>query len=341
MPDILSEGFTVRAGSIDDLEAVVALFNACSREVLGKEEHDVASTRVEWTTLNFKLETDTRLVLAPSGEIVGWVEVRDISEPHVRIRSWGRVHPRYRELGIGAYLLDWAERRARQAIPTAPPGARVILTQGALKQDASAQELLGKAGFKPIRRFLRMLIEINAPLPEPTWPEGITIREFIPGRDDRPLVAAVREAFRDHWGYVEESFEGELEQWQHWMKEADDFDPTLWYLALDGDEIAGFSVCWPKSPGDPNTGSVEVLGVRRQWRRRGLALALLRHSFREFHRRGKEKVVLGVDSESLTGATRLYEKAGMHVDREYISYEKELRPGADLITRAVEDPPSR
>ena len=331
----LPEGFTARPGSLDDIEGAVALFNACSMELVGKDVEDIADRRVAWTTPKFDLARDTRVVVNPVGEIVGYVEVWDTSEPHVRVWSWGRVHPGYRGRGIGTYLLSWAEERARQAIPKAPPGARVIMQHGALKQDTSARELLESAGFKLVRYFWRMMIELDSPPPEPKWPGGISVRTFVPREDDRPMVAAIREAFRDHWGYVEQPFEEELEEWRHWMKESEDFDPTLWFLALDGDEIAGFSLCWPKVPEDPQMGSVDELGVRRPWRRRGLALALLHHSFGEFYRRRKAKVVLGVDSESLTGATRLYEKAGMHVDREYLNYEKELRPGVDLATRSI------
>ena len=97
------------------------------------------------------------------------------------------------------------------------------------------------------------------------------------------------------------------------------------------------SLCHPKVVEDPDMGWVDVLGVRRPWRRRGLALALLHHTFGEFYQRGKRKVGLGVDAQSLTGATRLYEKAGMHVQRQYATYEKELRPGEELSTQSVED----
>jgi mycothiol synthase len=76
--------------------------------------------------------------------------------------------------------------------------------------------------------------------------------------------------------------------------------------------------------------------VRRPWRRAGLGLALLRHSFGEFYRRGTYKVVLGVDSQNLTGATRLYERAGMYIELQYDAYEKELRAGIDLSTQSLE-----
>jgi ribosomal protein S18 acetylase RimI-like enzyme len=90
---------------------------------------------------------------------------------------------------------------------------------------------------------------------------------------------------------------------------------------------AGFSLCWQKSFGDPDMGWVGTLGVLRPWRRRGLGLALLQHSFARLYERGQRKVGLGVDAQSLTGATRLYEKAGMHSNpqRQISAFELELR----------------
>ena len=83
-------------------------------------------------------------------------------------------------------------------------------------------------------------------------------------------------------------------------------------------------------------GWLSTLAVRRPWRRQGIALALLHHTFREFHRRGRYRVGLGVDSANLTGATRLYEKAGMRISRQWDAYEKELRPGRELSTQTLE-----
>ncbi len=86
-------------------------------------------------------------------------------------------------------------------------------------------------------------------------------------------------------------------------------------------------------------GWVGSLSVRRPWRRRGLGLALLLHSFHALQERGKARVGLGVDAQNLTGATRLYEKAGMHSDprRQWSVYEKELRPGIELSVQTMED----
>ncbi len=84
-------------------------------------------------------------------------------------------------------------------------------------------------------------------------------------------------------------------------------------------------------------GWVATLGVRRNWRRQGIALALLHHSFGEFYRRGVRKVGLGVDAGSLTGATRLYEKAGMHVASQFDKYEKEIRAGKEISVQSIEE----
>lgn len=115
------------------------------------------------------------------------------------------------------------------------------------------------------------------------------------------------------------------------------FDPTLWFLAMAGEEVAGISLCYDHAFDDHEMGWVGSLGVRRPWRGQGLGLALLQHSFQEFHRRGKARGGLSVDAESLTGATRLYLKAGMHSDpqRQFNLFEKELRPGFDMSTQVV------
>jgi ribosomal protein S18 acetylase RimI-like enzyme len=142
----------------------------------------------------------------------------------------------------------------------------------------------------------------------------------------------VRDAFRDHWGVSEHSEEVSMEAWRKIRLEAPDFDPTLYFLAMDGDQIAGASLCRPSLPEDERMGYVWTLAVGRPWRKRGLGEALLRHSFQEFYRRGKLRAALHVDADSLTGAVRLYEKVGMRSDPQRLMtrFEKVLRPGRDL-----------
>jgi ribosomal protein S18 acetylase RimI-like enzyme len=136
---------------------------------------------------------------------------------------------------------------------------------------------------------------------------------------------------------VEEPFEEGLAHFKHMMTGYEGFDPSLFFLAMDGDEIAGISLCPPSAIGDGTMGWVGTLGVRRPWRKRGLGLALLRHSFGEFYRRGMHKVGLGVDAENLTGALRLYENAGMHIESAFDLFEKELRPGREISVESLGD----
>ncbi len=334
----LDGGYIMRPAALDDVAGAVAVFNACSRQLLGVEEFDADNYRVEWEIPGLNLETDVRVVVAPDGKVVACMEVWDLLDSHVRVNFFGRVHPDHQGRGLGTALVRWAEARARQAVDKAPEGTRVFMLTGVLDANRDAQGLFRSEGFELVRHHWRMVIEMdaNAPPPAPELPDGIVVRPLRFGQDDRAAIQAVRDSFRDHWGYVEQPFEEELERWQHFMKNDKDFDPSIWFLAWDGDEVAGVSLCWPKTNDDPDMGWVGTLGVRRPWRRKGLGLALLRHSFGEFYRRGHGRVGLGVDAQSLTGATRLYEKAGMRVARVYNNYEKELRPGVNLSTQSVQ-----
>jgi ribosomal protein S18 acetylase RimI-like enzyme len=181
-----------------------------------------------------------------------------------------------------------------------------------------------------------MVIDLEEMPPRPFWSDGITVRTMQGLEEARDVIWAIEEAFRDHWGYVEQPFETEYQRWLHFIKNDEQYDPTLWFLAVEGDKIVGISCCKAKTNEDPDMAWVSTLGVRKPWRRKGIALALLHHTFREFYRRGKRRVGLGVDGFSLTGATRLYEKAGMKSVRQFAVFEKEIRSGRDIVRRSLD-----
>ena len=110
--------------------------------------------------------------------------------------------------------------------------------------------------------------------------------------------------------------------------------PDLWFLAESSGDPAGMCVCALEQPDDPlaASGYIGSLGVVRSHRGRGLGLALLRHGIATLYARGRRRVALHVDSESLTGATRLYERAGMSVVRTSVAFERELRPASRVPT---------
>ena len=334
----LPPGYTVRPATLQDVPQVVETLNAASRAIMGVEKHNPTDLANEWGDPGFEPERDTLLVYDPDGRLVGYQEVYDPSDPHVRIGTWGQVHPDYTGCGIGSYLLEWAEQRARSAIPKAPPEAQVLLDAFILTIHPKAIELYNHNGFDVVRYNLRMVIDLNGHPAEPVWPEGISVRPMVLGQDERAIVTAIRESFRDHWGFVERPFDADLAHFEHRKQEKDYFDPDLQFIAWDGDQVAGISLCLPKWFDDPELGWVSTLGVLRPWRRRGLGLALLQHSFQELYRRGQRRVGLGVDASSLTGATQLYLKAGMQSDpnRQFALLHKVLRPGKDLSTQTVE-----
>ncbi len=174
-------------------------------------------------------------------------------------------------------------------------------------------------GFAPARHSYRMEIDLAEDVREPRWPEGIAVR--VSGEEDyRTVYDAVIEVWQDTSDPMDETFE----EWAHWMIESPSFDPTLWFLAFSGDELAGFSLCREDS-NDSHAGYVASLGVRRPWRKQGLGEALLLHSFAEFRLRGYTRATLGVDASSPTGATRLYERAGMRAYRDTVFLERPVR----------------
>jgi mycothiol synthase len=339
MEDRLPEGYRYRPPTLQDVGATVEMLNSCSKQLIGVEEYTGPQFDREWRTPGYNLETDARLVIAPDGRVVAFYEVWDPGDPHTLVFIWGRVHPEHVGRGIGSFLLSWAEGRACQAIAKTPQEAHVVLRAHVMSIDEAAQQLFRDSGFELIRHSWRMVINLNGSPPVPEWPEGITLRHLVVGQDERAVFQAVDESFKDHWGHLERPFEEEFARWKHSLESTEDFDPSLIFLAMDGDEIAGVSLCLPKIIEDPQMGWVRTLCVRRPWRRRGLGMALLLHSFREFHNRGKSRVGLGVDAQNLTGATGLYFKAGMHPDpaRQYSLYEKELRSGRDISIHTVQD----
>ncbi len=331
----LPEGYVLRGATLNDLPEAVEMFNTCSRQLQGTDEVTLESYQREWEIPLLNLPEDVKVVIAPDGSIAACQELWDLFDPHTRINTWGRVHPKHQGRGLATALLRWAEERARQAIPRAPEGARVVLLNWINSLDTAAHEALLRAGFSLIRHSYRMRIELTEAPPAPVWPEAITLRPFDPERDLEAVVQADGEAFRDHWGYIQRPFEQDLQLFRHWLSEPR-FDPTLWFVAVHGAEVAGVSLCDAWTDEDPDQGWVGSLGVRRPYRKQGLGLALLRHSFGEFYRRGRKAAGLGVDAQNLTGALRLYEKAGMRVFRKQNAYEKELRPGVELSTQTVE-----
>jgi mycothiol synthase len=314
MTDSLPFGYVFRPPIMADAQGVADLIAARDVADFGSTDSSAEEVQNYWEAPRFDLQQDARILVAPDGVIAGYEEVYPRSAE--RLEFDGYVHPREAGRGFGTWLLRWAEERARQRVGEMRTAGQVILRGNTAAVDQNASAMFNAAGFGLVRQFWRMEIEMTSPPDQPAWPAGIAVRAMRPAHDERLVHATVEEAFADHWGHVPRSFE----DWEQTVLHSEGFDPALTFMALDGQEVAGVVVNRQR-----DIAWVWQLAVRRAWRKRGLGLALLLHSFNAFYQRGDRAVGLGVDSQSQTGATRLYEKAGMHVTRQYDTYEKILR----------------
>ena len=210
--------------------------------------------------------------------------------------------------GLGTEIIERGEAFARAE------GVGKILV-AAPEPDAAARALLESRGYREVRRFYEMAIELTEEPPEPVLPPGLVLDEL---HDDEyeAFYEALNEAFAEHWEWHPKPYEEwiALRQGQH----RDEHGP-IWFVVRDGDELAAVTRNDASVAGG---GYVGAIGVRPAWRGKGLAKALLYRTFAEFWRRGTTRVTLDVDSQNATGAVALYERVGMHVDTCGVAFEK-------------------
>jgi mycothiol synthase len=317
----LPHGYTVRSPTEEDIPAILALFRDFDLAEQGQADPWTPQSILgDWQDLD--PATDAWTVWAPDGQLAGYATIMD--DGAGRFLADGYVHPTRQGQGIGSTIIDLTEQRTAALVETQPADARLVIVNNIMANSAPALNLLEARGYALARVFFRMQIEMAEPPPAPAWPEGISVRTCdLTPEDVQHAHDTIEEGFKDHWAHIPRSFD----EWrQHMFNEP--VDLSLWFLAQAGDQMVGATLCRKRQDG---SGWISQVAVLRPWRKRGLGLALLRHAFAAFYSRDVRKVELGVDAQSLTGAQRLYERAGMHVAARYARYEKELRPGRDLM----------
>ncbi|GAP10325.1 acetyltransferases, including N-acetylases of ribosomal proteins [Bellilinea caldifistulae] len=317
------------------LREVVNLLNAAQAAINGKPMTTEEELQAELNSPGFNPETDVRLFLDDEERLVGYAEFWDRGQPHVRLFGFGAVHPQDWGKGIGTMIVQWLEQRAQQSLPLAPTDAQVVIHSSVMARNERAKRLYERLGYHHIRTFYRMRIDFDQPPRKPLLPAGIQIRPIQDEKDLRLGIFADHDSFKDHWGFVQEGedFESFYKRMAYFLQNDPFVDLKNSLLAMDGEEVAGVCFNSTGTVEDARQGWVNILGVRRPWRKRGLGLALLLTSFNTFYALGLTSAGLGVDSANLTGALRLYEQAGMRVEEEYHTYEKELRSGRPLFNR--------
>ena len=310
----LPTGYLLRRPRDEDAQALVDLMVAIDIEEQGAPDTEIEDLKADWSQPRFDKSKDAWTITAPDRSFAGYGWVWD-RVPHVDLQADLYVHPKHRGIGLEQVLLDRIEGRGREHRPDAPAGAEVTVAVFAMAGTAAA-EILERRQYERTRTFYRMTIDLVNGYPEPTTPPGIKIRPFRHGVDDREVHATIEDSFSEHFRFHAESHE----DWATRRMEHPSFDPSLWLVAWDDDAMAGAIL--PFQFGDLSW--VRELGVREAYRGRGIGKALLLATFRMFEQRGSKRVSLGVDAGNTTGATALYEKAGMKVEQRHELYQRPL-----------------
>ena len=310
----LPPGYIAEPARMDDLDEYVALFEAWDLADCGRIDPVRESLAADLSSSASDLQRDTAVVRDPGRHVAAMTQVSAI-DPASSIDLFARVHPAHQGRGLGAAALAWMEDRAVERIPG---GAVPALYNATSDTDRAGVALLAAHGYRHARTFQHLEGDLSGAAP-PRDPDGISIRGFRPGLDDRAFYDTLEDAFRGHFDWQTQPYE----DWRHDVLEGAGFDPSLCFLASDGDDTAG--VVHGMVTGDE--GYVQDVGVRRGHRGRGVGEALLRTVFSAFAARGLARVALNVDAGNETGATRLYERVGMRPRRTWLVHEKHLPAG--------------
>ncbi|MEO8477198.1 MAG: GNAT family N-acetyltransferase, partial [Actinomycetota bacterium] len=302
-----------------DLDALVELFQRADLADVGFADPARDEILETWAQPWFDLARDSLVVQAPDDALVAYCEVV-AKDPSIQLFGYAKVDPPHRRVGIGSYLVGWIESRAVERVPW---GVTVPLRNGHASPDVAAAALFEARGYEHVRSFWHMQRDLEVGYPAPPDPEGITIRFGTKGDDQRAAWAILEEAFKDHFGYEPFAYDEWLAMWSAFPG----YDPTWVLLAFEGEEPVGVSMLLPSE----DIVWVGELGVLAHWRGRGIGMALLQRSFAFIASEGYGHVRIGVDTENTTGATRLYERAGTTVRREYRVVERRIEgaPRAD------------
>ncbi len=294
-------GYTLRRPSSADAEAVAALKRAIEGALYGESDVTADEVRNEWSLPGLSPGDDVWVVEDGGGALVAyalcWLEA-----PPDGAAAEQLVEPAHRRRGLDELLLGLCEARAAELASSAAPADDVSLEVWAHESDARRLELLERHGYREQRAFLRLERDLDDGLDAPAWPAGIRVASFRTGVDDAVVHAAYEDAFADHYG----SGEPDLERWLQSRFAHGSPDLGLWLVAWDGDEAVG-GIEATETPSGAYMGD---LWVRRPWRGRGIARALMLEECAELRRRGMRTAFFGVDAANATGALQLHASLG-------------------------------
>ena len=258
------------------------------------------------------------------GETVayGRVSWHQIDKTNERIYSqFIKIIPEWRNMGIEQAMISWNEKHLREIAADHPRDGKRFFQTYSLENTEKLNTILKGMGYQPTRYFFEMDRPLDV-LPEAALPEDIEVRP-AQKKDYRKIWDASIEAFRDHWGFAEPEEEEYIS-----YSTSRYFQPDLWQVAWDGDEVVASVQNYIDEEYNKKfnvkCGWTEEITTRREWRRRGIAKALIVRSMKMHKALGMTSVALGVDTENPNGALQLYEGLGYKKKRTMITFRKEM-----------------
>ncbi|MGH2358325.1 MAG: GNAT family N-acetyltransferase, partial [Candidatus Limnocylindria bacterium] len=298
-----------------DLPELVRLENAENEADGLNSRVTVEELRALFTNPSEQFDPERDVTIAEiDGQMVGfanreWVDTNDGALREYR--TGGVVDPAWRRRGIGSALLAENRRAARELAATHQNERGRAMGSFTGEHQAGAIALMVGAGYQAVRYFFDMERPTLEDIPDLPLPDGLEVRPITPDLYRRVWDADV-EAFRDHWG----GFDASEASFRRYA-DGPDFDPSLWLIAFDGEEVAGgvINTIYPaqNQAHGVKRGWLDSVFTRRAWRRRGLARALIAGSLARLRESGMTSAMLGVDADNPHAALGLYESAGFVV----------------------------
>ncbi len=327
----LKNDFQIRPARMEDAGIVADLFNLCSQEIIGKNDFESGELTAGWKASNIDLEKDT-LTVFDGENLIGYADIWGFLPPFVRVNTWARVHPNYKNRGIGWALNKWAESRSIELTQKAEKDLQTFTVSYINVEEKESIQLLTDLGAKPVRYSWVMEADIPESLVTMNATTNFTIRPISPDEYFN-IYLLKEETFNDHWGHIDTTEEEGWKEFQSEHLQDPNYDPELWFAAEINGVLAGFIFGNKSTPFGDDYGWVSILGVKREYRKSGIGKALLLHFFQAIKDKGSKRVGLSVDTDSLTGASKLYESVGLRVIEKYVRLEKVLREGLDIRVR--------
>jgi mycothiol synthase len=301
--------FMIKNPTVEDAQAITDLVSLCDIEDIGEPDITLSDVLDMWSSI--PIDTDAWIAISPTNEIIGYgfVEVTGAN----RMDTCVFVHPQFKNQGIGSLLLKKVEERAN-VLAKGKDGEQRLMNQISFTNTA-ARKLVEARGYQFSRLYERMKIELEGQPNQYQLLEGMTLQPFQPDHDEETLFSIYDETFQDSWGYTKKDFSTWISQ-----KKGDGYNPSLWFIVWKDSKPVGFLMSRMQEDGL----FIDLLGVKREFRKHGIGKALLLHTFGIAYQRNQKTILLYVDSDSLTNANRLYQQVGMRPHSQTSVYMKEI-----------------